>query len=215
MKDINLDFRFSKLKILPALCFILSLGITSAGCSQHGLSVSSHREVSKNFSTIKSVCLVELQNKTSYPQVSEDVTESLHQSLQKKQWFNLSLLKQTDAAWKALEVRPDSAYTLEQLMTARKLLGTDALLIGTVTSYSPYPRMAMGLQLKLVDLRTGQVVWAIQQIWDTADKATQERIKKYFEQQLRSDFSPIGEQLATLSPINFVKFITYEVTEMM
>jgi Peptidoglycan-synthase activator LpoB len=214
MKDINLDFRFSKLKILPALCFILSLGITSAGCSQHRLSMS-HREVSKNLSTIKSVCLVELQNKTSYPQISEDVTESLNQSLQKKQWFALSLLKQTDAAWKALEVKPDSAYTLEQLMTAHKLLGTDALLIGTITSYSPYPRMAMGLQLKLVDLRTGQVVWAIQQIWDAADKATQERIKRYFDQQLRTDFSPIGEQLATLSPINFIKFITYEVTEMM
>jgi len=215
MKDINPDFRFSKLKILPALCFILSLGITSAGCSKNGLSLSSAHEVSKNLSGIKSVCLVELENKTNYPQISEDVTESLHQSLQKKQWFNLSLLKQTDTAWKALEVRPDSTYTLEQLMTARKLLGTDALLIGTVTSYSPYPRMAMGLQLKLVDLRTGQVVWAIQQIWDAADKATQERIKKYYNQQLRSDFSPIGEQLATLSPINFVKFVTYEVTEMM
>jgi Peptidoglycan-synthase activator LpoB len=214
MKDINLDFRFSKLKILPALCFILSLGITLAGCSQHRLSMS-HREVSKNLSTIKSVCLVELQNKTSYPQISDDVTESLNQSLQKKQCFTLSLLKQTDAAWKALEVKPDSAYTLEQLMTAHKLLGTDALLIGTITSYSPYPRMAMGLQLKLVDLRTGQVVWAIQQIWDAADKATQERIKRYFDQQLRTDFSPIGEQLATLSPINFIKFITYEVTEMM
>jgi Peptidoglycan-synthase activator LpoB len=215
MKNINLDFRFSKLKILPALCFILSLGITSAGCSQHGLPMSSRREVSKNLSAIKSVCLVELQNKTSYPQISENTTESLHQSLQKKQWFILSLLKQTDTAWNALEVRPDSAYTLEQLMTAHKLLGTDALLIGTVTSYSPYPRMAMGLRLKLVDLRTGQVVWAIQQIWDAADKATQERIKKYFEQQLRSDFSPIGDQLATLSPINFVKFITYEITETM
>ena len=100
-------------------------------------------------------------------------------------------------------------------MTAHKLLGTDALLIGTVTSYSPYPHMAMGLQLKLVDMRTGQVVWAIQQIWDAADKATQERIKRYFDQQLRADFSPIGEQLATLSPINFIKFITYEVIEMM
>jgi hypothetical protein len=215
MKDINLDFRFSKLKMLPALCFMLLLGITSVGCSKNGFSLSPAREVSKKLSAIKSVCLVELQNKTSYPQISEDVTESLHQSLQKKQWFNLLLLKQTDIAWKTLEIRPDSAYTLEQLMTARKLLGTDALLIGTVTSYSPYPRMAMGLQLKLVDLRTGQVVWAIQQIWDAADKTTQERIKRYYNQQLRSDFSTIGEQLATLSPINFVKFITYEVTETM
>jgi hypothetical protein len=215
MKDINFDLRFGKLKLLVSVCFILSLGITSPGCSKNGSYLSSPREVSKNLSAIKSVCLVELQNKTLYPQISEDITESLHQSLQKKQWFNLSLLKQTDATWEALEVKPDSAYTLEQLLAARKLLGTDALLMGTVTSYSPYPRMAMGLQLRLVDLRTGQVVWAIQQIWDTADKATQQRIKKYFDQQLRSDFSPIGEQLATLSPINFIKFITYEVTETM
>jgi hypothetical protein len=215
MKNINFDLQFGKLNILPALCFILSLVITSAGCSQNKASTSSHGPVSKNLSAIKSVCLVELQNKTSYPQISEDVTESLHQSLQKKQWFSLSLLKQTDATWKALEVRPDSAYTLEQLMTAHKLVNTDALLIGTVTSYSPYPHMAMSLQLKLVDLRTGKVIWAIQQIWDSADKATQERIKKYFNQQLHSDFSPIGEHLAALSPINFVKFITYEVTETM
>jgi hypothetical protein len=212
MKNINLDFQFNKLKTLVALCFILPLAITLSGCSGNK---SSSSEVSKNLSAIKSVCLVELQNKTIYPQISGDITESLHQSLQKKQRFTLSLLKQADAAWATLEVRPDSAYTLEQLMSARKLLGADALLMGTVTSYSPYPRMAMGLQLKLVDLRTGQAVWAIEQIWDTADKATQERIKKYFDKQLRSDFSTIGEQLATLSPINFVKFITYEVIETM
>jgi hypothetical protein len=214
MKDINLDFRFSKLKTLAALCFILPLALTLSGCSRYGSS-SSASGVSKNLSAIKSVCLVELQNKTIYPQISGDITESLHQSLQKKQRFTLSLLKQTDEAWSTLEVRPDSAYTLEQLMSAHKLLGVDALLMGTVTSYSPYPRMAMGLQLKLVDLRTGQTVWAIEQIWDTADKATQERIKKYFDKQLRSDFSTIGEQLANLSPINFIKFITYEVIETM
>jgi hypothetical protein len=215
MKYTNFDIRFSKLKMLVSLCSVLSLAFTSAGCGSHGSSSSSYRDVAKNLSSVKSVCLLELQNKTTYPQISEDVTESLYQSLQKKQRFTLSLLKQTDAAWKTVEVRPDSAYTLEELMAAHKLLGSDALLMGTVTSYSPYPRMAMGLRLKLVDLRTGQLVWSIEQMWDTADKATEERIKKYFDKQLRSDFSPIGEQLATLSPINFVRFITYEVMETM
>jgi hypothetical protein len=214
MKDTNSDFRYGKLKILPALYFILPLAITSSGCLRYDSSSPTH-EVSKNLSAVRSVCLVELQNKTIYPQISEDVTDSLHQSLQKKQRFTLSLLKQTDTAWGTLSVKPDSSYTLEQLMSAHKLLGADALLIGTVTSYSPYPRISMGLQLKLVDLRTGQVVWAIEQLWDTADKTTQERIKKYFERQLRSDFSPIGEQLVNLSPINFIKFVTYEVIETM
>jgi len=185
------------------------------GCIRHEASAPPYRDVSRNLFTIKSVCLVELQNKTIYPQISLDVTDSLYQSLQKKQRFNLSLLKQTDAAWETIEVKTDSFCTLEQLLAAHKQLGTDALLMGTVTSYSPYPRIAIGLKLKLVDLRTGQVVWAVEQIWDTADKSTQERIEKYFDKQLRSDFSPIGEQLATLSPLNFIKFITYEVMETM
>jgi hypothetical protein len=216
MKDTIFCFRFvGKLKTFASLLFILTLAITLAGCMNHGTSSSSSHNVSKNLSAVKSVCLVELQNKTAYPNISADTTESLYQALQKKQRFTLVLLKQTDPAWKTLEVRPDSPYTLEQLLGAHKLVGTDALLIGTVTSYSPYPRMAMGLQLKLVDLRTGQAVWTIEQIWDTADKTTQERIKKYFDKQLRSDFSTIGEQLANLSPINFVKFITYEVIETM
>jgi hypothetical protein len=212
MKYANFNIPFAKLKILSSSCFVLSLVFASAGC---GHSSSAHYDVSKNLSTIKSLCLIELQNKTAYPRVSDDVTESLYQALQKKQRFTLSLLKQTDTAWNTLEVKPDSPYTLEQLMAARKLLGADAVFMGTITSYSPYPRMAMGLRLKIVDLRTGQAVWAIEQIWDTADKTTEERIKKYFDQQIRTGFSTIGEQIANLSPINFTKFITYEIMETM
>ena len=206
----NINPYLGKVRTALVLCLILTL----AGCAQHESSASSPaRDGSKKLSTIKTVCMVELKNKTSYPQISGDITESLYQSIQKKQVFTLSLLKQTDPAFNTLDVKPDSAYTLEQLMAARKLLGTDALLIGTVTGYSPYPHMTIGLQMKLVDLRTGQVLWAIQQVWDSSDKTIQERIKKYFDRQLRSDFSTIGDHLATLSPINFVKFITYEVTE--
>ena len=224
MKDNNFDFRFAicdsrfgKLKIFASLWFILSLAIVSTGCSRHGLSASSgqyySRETAKNLSTIRTVCLVELHNNATYPQISGDVTDSLYQTLQKKQLFSLSLLRQTDTAWKTLEIQPGSPYTLEQLLAARKMLGVDAALVGTVTSYTPYPHMAMGLQLKLIDLRDGQVVWAVEQIWDTADKATEERIKKYFEKQLRSGFSPLGEQLAAISSINFIRFVTYDATE--
>jgi hypothetical protein len=221
MKNINFDFRFSifdlrfkKLKILASLWFILSLAIASTGCSRHGLSASSGQYYSRaNLSTIKTICLVELHNNTTYPQISSDVTDSLYQTLQKKQLFSLSLLRQTDTTWRNLEIRPGSAYTLEQLLAARKMLGVDAILVGTVTSYTPYPHMAMGLQLKLIDLRDGQVVWAVEQIWDAADKTTEERIKKYFEQQLRSGFSPLGGQLASLSSINFIRFVTYDATE--
>jgi hypothetical protein len=212
-----IDLRFKKLKITVSYWFILSLVIASPGCSRHRMpaSLGQHYspEASKCLSTIGSVCLVELHNNTAYPQVSGDVTNSLYQTLQKKHLSGLSLLRQNDPAWRNLQIRPDSPYTLEQLLATRKILGVDAVLTGTVTSYTPYPHMAMGLQLKLIDLRDGQVVWAIEQVWDTADKATEQQIKKYFDRQIRSSFSPLDEQLALISSINFVRFVTYDVTE--
>jgi hypothetical protein len=171
--------------------------------------------VSKSLSTIGTVCLVELHNNTAYPQISGDVTQSLYQMLQKKHLFDLKIMRQTDPDWKNLPIQPDSPYTLEQLLIARKMLGVDAILTGTVTSYTPYPHMMLGLQLKVIDLRDGQTVWAIEQIWDTADKATEERIKKYFQRELRKDYSPLGEQLAVLSSINFIRFVTYDAIELL
>lgn len=172
-------------------------------------------QASKCSYALGSVCLVELHNNTAYPQVSADVTEALYQTLQKKNISGLSLLRQNDTNWKNLQINADSNYTLDQLLATRKMLKVDTVLTGTVTSYAPYPHMAMGLNLKLIDLRNGQVVWSIERVWDTADKATQQSIKKYFERQLRSDFSPLDEQLALISPINFVRFVTYDATEML
>lgn len=164
-------------------------------------------------SSLGTVCLVELHNNTAHPQISADVTETLYQTLQKKNLSGLSLLRQNDMNWKNLQIKPDSNYTLEELLATRKMLQVDTILTGSVTSYTPYPHMAMGLHLKLIDLRNGQVIWAIEQVWDTADKVTEQRIKKYFERQLRSDFSPLDEQLASISSINFVRFVTYDATE--
>ncbi len=199
-----------------SLAIGLNLAIISAGCSWHrtsaGLGQSHYPNMATNM-TIRTVCLVELHNNTAYPQISGDVTDSLYQALQKKQLFDLSPLGQGNTLWRNLQIQPDSPYTLEQLLATRKTLGVDAVLMGTVTSYKPYPHMALGLELELIDLRDGKTVWSIEQIWDSADKSTEQRIKRFFERQLRPDFSPLGEQLAVLSTINFVRFVTYEVAE--
>jgi hypothetical protein len=162
---------------------------------------------------IKSICLVEPQNTTTYPQISGQVTDSLYQAIQKKHLFSLSVLKETDPVWKNLPIQPDSVSSYEQLSTVHKLLGVDAVILGTVTSYSPYPNMAIGVKLKLIDLRDARVCWSIDHVWDTSDKTTESQIKKYFDKQLRNDYSPLNEELAVLSTLNFLKFVTYDIAE--
>jgi hypothetical protein len=180
----------------------------------------------KDLAAIGRTALVELDNDSSYPQISTDVTEALFQALQKKQIFGLIVVRQNDPAWRSLQLDLDTGsqtqnsafeaqptYTLEQLFVTRKTLKCNAILIGSITKYQPYPHMAIGLRLKLVDLKDGQLLWALEQIWDSADKKTEHRIKDYFQSQVRSGLAPLHERLMVVSSLKFIKFVAHEVGE--
>jgi len=169
----------------------------------------------KDLTDIGRVAIVELANVSSYPQINADVTKAVFQALQKRQVFGLTIVKQDDPLWRSLQLEMDSLYTLEELLAIQKKLTCDAVLVGTVTEYQPYPHMVIGLRLKLLDLRDGQLLWALEQIWDSADKTTEYRIKNYSRRQRRSDLTPLHEKLVAVSPLGFVKFVAYEVAATM
>jgi len=198
-----------------ALSFLLP--VLLSGCGIYSASAPTaeyyYLNPDKDLSAIGRVAIVELDNDSSYPQISADVTEMLFQALQKKQIFGLTVVRQKAPAWRSLRVDLNSTYTLAELFAIRKTLKCDAVLIGTVTEYQPYPHMSIGLRLKLVNLADGQLLWALEQIWDTADKTTEHRIKNYFQREMRAGFAPSREQLVVVSPLRFVKFVVYEVAE--
>ena len=92
-------------------------------------------------------------------------------------------------------------------------LKCNAILIGTVNIYQPYPHMSIGLELRLLDLADGQLLWALEQIWDTTDKTTEQRIGNYSQAEMRSGFAELQEQLVVVSSLRFVKFVAYEIAE--
>lgn len=167
----------------------------------------------KDISEIGRVAIVELANDSGYPQISTDLTDALYQSLQKKQLFSLSIIRQNDPAWQSLQLDLDSTYTLEQLFAIRKTLKRDAILIGTVTKYTPFPHMAIGLRVRLVDLKDGELLWGVERIWDSSDKVTEYQIENYYKRQIRSGFAPLREQLAIMSQRKFLEFVTYQTAE--
>lgn len=157
------------------------------------------------------VVLVQLQNNSSYPQISTDVTRALFEELQKKQLFSVRVVPGTDPQWRSLELDVNWQYTPEQLHLAATTLRCDAILIGTVTEYVPYPHMAVGLHLRMIRCRDNQLLWAFEQVWDTADKKTERRIRRYLTNTSRTGSATLGEQLVTVSSLKFVKFIAHEV----
>ncbi len=164
-----------------------------------------------DMSEVGKVVLVQLRNNSAYPQISPDVTRALYEEIQKKQLYSFRVIPETDPQWRSLNLDLDSISEPKQLFLAAKTLQCDAIMTGNITEYTPYPHMVLGLRLKMIRCVDGQLLWAFEQVWDTADKKTEYRIKKYLANQTRTGSETLGEQLVTVSSIKFVKFIAYEV----
>jgi hypothetical protein len=218
-KRMGLQLQVNKMNSLRKTLALFLLLVSLSGCRIRTSTTPMIDEYcyylnpSKDLSAIGRVAIVELNNNSNFPQVSADATEAIFQALQQKQLFGLTVVHQSDPAWRGLQLDLDSQYTPEQLTPAGKVLRCNAVLFGTVTAYQPYPHLAIGLRLKLVDLRDGRLLWALEKIWDSSDKMTESRIRNYFQCQIRSGYAPLREQLVVVSSLNFIKFVAYEVAE--
>ncbi len=205
-------FLFRRSILLPVLVVTLISGCDSGGTY---IPKTNYSYVNPNMdiTTIGRVAVVELKNDSKYPQASSDITETLFQALQKKQLFGPTIIRQNDPVWRSLQLEADSTYTLEQTSTIRESLKCDGILIGTITEYRPYPHMAVGLRLKIVDLRDGQLLWAIEQIWDITDNQTEHRIRRYYKSQKNMGYPLLNEHLVSVSPMEFIRFVCSEVAD--
>lgn len=167
----------------------------------------------KDLSTLGRIALVELDNNSGYPNISADVSQALFVALQKKQIFGVTVVPHDDPEWRGLQENLDSLQGLKKLLTLRETLKCNGLLVGTITEYQPYPRMAIGLRLKLIDLTDGQLLWGLEQIWDTVDQSIEKRIKHYSKDELRSGVASLRQELVVVSSLKFGKFVAYEVAE--
>ena len=89
---------------------------------------------------------------------------------------------------------------------------------GTITVYKPYPHMVVGLRLRIIDLNDGELLWALEQIWDATDKTTQKQIEQYYSgRSLLPKFkkNDLEERLGAISSVKFIKFVAHEVGETM
>jgi hypothetical protein len=197
---------------------LLSVIVGLSGCAfdidnQPEAAECYYRNPNKRISSMGRVAIVELSNETGYPAVSADVSETLYNQLQKKQVVGLFVVHRSDPLWKALELPPLPPYDLQRLADIRSSLKCDALLVGTVTEYKPYPHLTVGLRLKMIDLSDGQLVWGYEQIWDTADKNCEQMAEKYYRTQKNTDFSLLRKKLISASSIEFLKFVSFEVSQ--
>lgn len=195
------------------LLFLLLLSGCGGNKSQKSGPAYSYLNKTKKLSDVGRVVLVELDNYSAYPKVASDFTDALYEAVQKKQIFGLTLVRKDEPIWRNLRLDNVSNFSLDQLSAIHKSLKADAILRGTVTRYEPYPHLILGLRLELIDLKDGQLLWALEQIWDADDKNTQERVKDFYDKSIIPFSDGLEKGLGVVSSLKFFKFVAYETAE--
>lgn len=166
-----------------------------------------------HFSRIGKVVVLELENQSSRQELAESLTQALADGLGKKHLFSVRCIYRSDPLWQGLDLYNISEYSFEQLSMIHEMLGADAIIFGNIMRYSSYPHFAIGLRLKMVDLKQGKLIWALEEVWDSTDKSTEQRMRQFFKTQMRTGYQPMDWQILITSPIAFRKFVVYEVSQ--
>jgi hypothetical protein len=137
----------------------------------------------------------------------------LQQELQELGMFHIDIISADDSDLRDLDLTKREPYSLRELAQMRQDLRCDAILFGQITAFKPYPSTQIGLYLRLIDLKDGRLVWAIDDVWDTTERETVARIRRFFFREMRETYHPIGDELAIMGTDAFQKFVSVEVVE--
>ncbi|MBE0534103.1 MAG: hypothetical protein IH624_00435 [Phycisphaerae bacterium] len=195
---------------------VAAMALTSMSCMRIGHSQileSGHYYIdpAANFTGIARVVVFELDNRSVQPDIAPLLTEAVSQAFRKRHLFTLRTIGPGDRDWRSLDFALAQSYSLEELSAIREQLDADAFVFGTVQQYQPYPHLLTGLNLKMIDLGTGRVIWAMEQVWDSSDRMVELRMKRYFDTEMRSGYEPLNWQIFLASPRAFDKFVAAEV----
>lgn len=193
------------------VCF-LACGCAS-NAPQDPLSQYYYRNPEIDIKQIGSTVMLELNNQSKFPHIATTASEALFQAMQQSGLMGMRQIRVDQPEWEALDLGHFGDATLEQLSAVRKMLNCDAVLHGTITKFTPYPHLAVGLRLKLIDLRTGAIDWAFENIWDTADKATLSRLDAFYTQKNGFGMVKSKDRLSAVSSIKLMRFVAYETSQ--
>lgn len=166
-----------------------------------------------NVKTIGKVVILEFENRSTNPDICAGVTEAVGEALQKKHIFAVRTMHPSDDKWLALGLENVASFDADRLAQLEEQLDADAVIFGSVTQYYPYPHLLMGMNLKMIDLRKGKLLWAMEQVWDSSDKSLELRMKRYSKDCMREGYQPLDWQLFITSPLAFNKFIAAEIAQ--
>ena len=197
--------------ISPALAAALAWAVLpGCGAEAPPARIACHVGSRQDMLRLHRVALVTLACEQEYARIGEGMTQALFQAVQQRKLFHLRVVRPDDLHDAEAILPIGRPCTLEDLAAMREALNCNAVILGSINHFRPYPRMQVGLYLRLIDLRGGRLLWAVDHTWDTAEKTIESRMKEFFADHARSGYDPLHWRVGMLSPRAFGKFVAYE-----
>jgi hypothetical protein len=109
-------------------------------------------------------------------------------------------------SWTGAEILP--ADFLEAL---QRVYGCDAVLFCQLTTFHAYPPLAVGWRLKLVETRTGRILWAVDKVFDEKQPATLGQTWHHYLAELGVGHDDSDDWLIENSPSKFGQYAIIQV----
>lgn len=199
------------------ICAVSIAALAVSGCQQLAEKPlpprTDHYYVSPAYApaSLGKAAILEPANHTSYPDASGRLLAVLSEQIGKRYLFAVQPIEKSNPIWKRLNLDELDTPNLELFADLRKELGVDALICGALMHYRSFPHLQITLKMRMFDLRSGQVIWGLEDVWDSCDKELEKRIQKYYKEVLRGGFEPMGYSYILTSPQAFERFVAYEV----
>ena len=209
-------FRPAAAEPLSRTCVAIVLLLTvylTGGCAEKSIPqarIAHYLRSTKSVLGLGRVVFVALDDRKCPQRIAAGMSDALAGAIQRRKLFHIDTLAASDAACKDLPFRSREAYSMKELAEIRDALRCDAVMFGSVTHFQTYPRMQIGIYVRLLDLKNGKLIWAVDHTWDSTDSQTEARIKDFFGSQMRSGYDPAQWRLGLMSPKVFQKFIAFE-----
>ncbi len=196
------------------VCAAAAAVLAALGCSPKPIEASPapcYLRSAASLHSLHRVAMMPLDGGESAAPQARQMTGSLVKAVEERHLFQLTVVAADEPSVSATGLDWGKPIALEQMQQLRQSLGCDAILMGALTNCRPYPHMQMGLKLRLIDLRSGVLVWGIDNIWDGRDVATAKRMERYYKRRTSDAAEPLDWRVMLVSPAAFGEFVAADV----
>ncbi|MBN1942415.1 MAG: hypothetical protein JW849_03885 [Phycisphaerae bacterium] len=187
--------------------------LAAAGCSNsEPMGVNYYRASDAEIARVSRVVFVDLSEDVGYPEIADRMSRALEEALLQRGMFRVDVIPKNHPDLRYLDMTKRDPYTVRELAAIRKSLRCDAILFGKMIRYQPYPGTQIGLYMRLVDLKNGRLLWAVDDAWDTTNRKTYQQIQNFYIDRMRETYDPAKSEMGIMSTDGFQKFVAYQVT---